>query len=65
LESAAHDGQGAAAALRKWFFADVLERPISPFARINLRAFIHNRREDKSASATEEALYWQNGEAPR
>jgi hypothetical protein len=58
-------GQGAAAALQKWFFADVLERPISPFAAINLRSFIRNRREENSPTATEEALFWQNGDAPR
>lgn len=65
LQSASEEGQGAAALLREWFFAEVLERPISPFARINLRSFVRHRSEDKSASATEEALYWQNGEAPR
>ncbi len=58
-------GQGAAASLRKWFFAAVLERPISPFAAINLRSFIRNRREENSPAATEEALFWQHGAAPR
>jgi WD40 repeat protein len=65
VRSADHDGQGAAASLRKWFFAGVLERPISPFATINLRSFIRNRREDNSPTAAEEALFWQNGEAAR
>jgi len=65
LQSADQEGQGAAGSLRKWFFADVLERPISPFATINLRSFIRNRREDNSPTAAEEALFWQNGDAPR
>ncbi|MDP9098832.1 MAG: TIR domain-containing protein [Verrucomicrobiota bacterium] len=65
LQPADHEGQGAAAVLRKWFFADVLERPISPFAALNLRSFIRNRREENSPAATEEALFWQNGEVPR
>jgi WD40 repeat protein len=65
VQGADRDGKGTAASLRKWFFGDVLERPISPFARINLRSFIRNRVEEKSGAATEEALYWQNGEPPR
>jgi WD40 repeat protein len=65
VQSADREEQGAAAALRKWFFADVLERPISPFAAINLRSFIRNRSEENSPAATEEALFWQNGEPPR
>ena len=64
VQSADQDGQGAAALLRKWFFADVLERPISPYAAINLSSFIRNRREDDSPSAAEEALFWQNDKAP-
>jgi hypothetical protein len=50
--------------LRKWFFADVLERPLTPFANINLRAFIHHRSEDNSPAAAAEALFWQNSERP-
>lgn len=65
VQAANQGGQGATASLRKWFFADVLERPISPFAAVNLRAFIRNRTEDGSPSASEEALFWQNGEAHR
>jgi WD40 repeat protein len=65
LQSADQEGQGAAAVLRKWFFADVLKRPISPFAGINLRMFIRNRGEDNSPTAAEEARFWQNGDAPR
>jgi hypothetical protein len=65
VQSDDQGGQGAAASLQKWFFADVLERPISPFAAINLRSFIRNRREENSLAATEEALFWQNGDAPR
>jgi hypothetical protein len=65
LQSADQDGQGTVASLRKWFFADVLERPVSPFAAINLRSFIRNRRGENSPSAAEEALFWQNGETPR
>jgi WD40 repeat protein len=65
VQAANEDGQGDVASLRKWFFADVLERPLSPFATVNLRAFIRNRTEDSSPSAAEETLFWQNGEAPR
>ena len=65
VRSADQEGQGAAARLRKWFFADVLERPITPFANINLRTFVRHRSEDNSPAAAEEALFWQNGEAPR
>jgi sugar lactone lactonase YvrE len=64
LLSGDQEGQGAAAQLRKWFFADVLERPLTPFANINLRAFIGHRSEDNSHAAAEEALFWQNGERP-
>jgi WD40 repeat protein len=64
VQSADQEGQGAAASLRKWFFADVLERPLSPFAKINLRSFIRHRRED-NPTASGEALFWQNGDAPR
>ena len=64
LQSADQEGQGAAARLRKWFFADVFERQISPFANINLRTFISHRSQDNSPAAAEEALFWQNGERP-
>lgn len=65
VQSDNQGGQGAAASLRKWFFGDVLERPISPFAAINLRSFIRNRREENSPAATEEALFWQDGDTSR
>jgi WD40 repeat protein len=64
LQSADREGQGAAAMLRKWFFADVLERPLTPFANINLHTFIRHRSEDNSPAAAEEVLFWQNGERP-
>lgn len=54
------DEQGAIAPLRKWFFGDEQERPLTPFAAINLRSFIENRLKENSAAATEEALFWQN-----
>jgi WD40 repeat protein len=63
LQSDVGNGKAAAASLRKWFFADVLERPITPSAGINLRSFIRNRRQENSPAATEEALFWQNGES--
>src|SRR5205085_11503796 len=41
VQSDDSDTKGAVGLLRRWFFNDELERPITPFAAINLRAFIH------------------------
>jgi len=68
IESAANiqadvsDGKGAVALFQKWFFGDELERPLTPFATINLRSFVDNRLKENSAAATEEALFWKNAE---
>jgi len=59
------DGTGAVALLRKWIVSDELERPLTPFAAINLRAFIDNRLKENSAAASEEAMFWKNAERPQ
>ncbi len=64
LQSEDSEANGAVGLLRKWFFSDTLERPITPFAAINLRTFIDNRLKENSASAGEEALFWKNAERP-
>ena len=60
MQSDDSDAKGAVGLLRRWFFNDELERPITPFAAINLRALIDNRLKENSAAATEEALFWKN-----
>ena len=62
MQSDDPDGKGAVALLRKWFFGDELERPLTPFATINLRSFIDHRLKENSAGATEEALFWKNAD---
>jgi WD40 repeat protein len=62
VQSDASDAKGAVGQLRKWFFSDEIERPLTPFAGMNLRSFIDNRLKENSAAATEEALFWKNAD---
>jgi WD40 repeat protein len=65
VQSDDSDANSAVGLLRKWLFSDELERPITPFAAINLRAFIDNRLKENSAAASEEALFWKNADRPQ
>jgi WD40 repeat protein len=65
VQSGDSTANGAVGLLRKWFFSDELERPLTPFAAINLRAFIDNRLKENSAAASEEALFWKNAGRPQ
>jgi len=48
--------------LRQWFLAPPAQRPLTPFAAINLADYIDHCRRDGSAAAAEEAAFYQNSD---
>ncbi|HEV2803645.1 MAG TPA: TIR domain-containing protein [Chthoniobacterales bacterium] len=63
--SAEPESSAPGAIVRKWFLTDVMVRPLTPSASIDLRTFIRNRRSDNSPAAADEARFWEDGQATR